>query len=271
MYQLISIRHSWPGQANLEVDQSQNDALYTFLHFYDSVELLAGGKIITTNPHACILYTPGIKQFYRSDTPFLYDWLHFKADVSLPDGLQSNTIFYPADHSYITTIIREAEKEFHSHKLYQATLIDIKLQELFIKLSREDHEAQFAAIDQKTRHAFQKLRNEIIMDPSKHHNVSEMAKKLYLSASAFHNIYRALFGKSPMEDLISSRIHNAASELINTNKPISQIAEELGYSNPSHFSRQFRKQTGVNPTAYRKSGLHSPSQNEIQGDYLCSK
>jgi len=38
-----------------------------------------------------------------------------------------------------------------------------------------------------------------------------------------------------------------------TNLPIKEIAERLGYNDVYFFSRQFRKQMGVPPAAYRKS------------------
>jgi two-component system, response regulator YesN len=40
--------------------------------------------------------------------------------------------------------------------------------------------------------------------------------------------------------------------LRNSNKPISEISNEAGYSNFSHFTKTFKKMFAVNPQTYRK-------------------
>lgn len=254
MYRLLSVRHSWPEQAGIKIKQTHNDDVYTFLHFYNSVDILINDQIITTRPHACILYSPGVQQHYCCKASLLYDWFHFSGEVTIPEGLQCNTVFYPGDHTYITAIIQEAEKEFYTQKVYKQTIIDIKLRELFIKLSREEGAVPSPAIDKQTKQIFQSLRNDIVSHPEKPISITDIIKKTYLSSSRFHSIYRSLYGRSPREDLIFARIQAAANELVNTTKTITQIAEELGYSSPSHFSRQFQMHTGMNPGEYRKKG-----------------
>ena len=44
----------------------------------------------------------------------------------------------------------------------------------------------------------------------------------------------------------------ANMEIQHTDKHIYQIAEELGYSSPEHFSNAFQKYYGVRPSEYRK-------------------
>ena len=43
--------------------------------------------------------------------------------------------------------------------------------------------------------------------------------------------------------------------LENTSLPVSQIAEQCGYANNSHFIRQFNERTGQTPSDYRKNKL----------------
>jgi AraC family transcriptional regulator len=46
---------------------------------------------------------------------------------------------------------------------------------------------------------------------------------------------------------------DAARRLLReTKKSVITIAIEVGYSNPSHFARLFRKETGLTPTDYRR-------------------
>ncbi len=46
--------------------------------------------------------------------------------------------------------------------------------------------------------------------------------------------------------------HDAARRLLRvTKKSVITIANDVGYSNPSHFAQLFRKETGLSPTVYR--------------------
>jgi len=261
LYKLLAVRHSWPEENEISIMHSQDIPAYAFLHFYDSVDLLLNGQLITTNPHACVLFTPGINCRCTSKTAILYDWFFFVADDPLPADLPCDTLFYPADHKSITYIIGEMEKEFYVKKMYRDIIIDIKLQELLIKLSRANECSVPSSIDRQTRLLFQNLRNDFLSNLAEPMNLTQLAKKTYLSMSRFHSIYRTLFGKTPKEDLLSARMHAAANELLSTDKPVSVIAEAIGFNNTAYFSRQFHQYFGVSPTAYRKSGGVS-SKNE---------
>ena len=51
--------------------------------------------------------------------------------------------------------------------------------------------------------------------------------------------------------LSETRIRKAAMWLENSDKPIAEIALDLGYLNTSNFTRAFRRQTGVSPQFFR--------------------
>lgn len=251
MYEITSVRHAWSEPAGFEIDRKQGLEVYTFLHFYDSVQLLVSGKIITTRSHACILYAPDTPQYFTSSTPILHDWFHFSTQQPLPEGVHCDTVYYPANHSFVTNIVGELESEFPTQKAFRDTIIDLKISELLIKVTRSNLDTQ-TPLNRWTRENLQKLRIEMFMHLEKHWTVSEMASRLYLGTSHFYNAYRTLYGCSPHEDLINARIRAAANALTYSDESIAAIAEELGYNNVSHFSRQFHAQTGMSPSTYRK-------------------
>ncbi len=62
--------------------------------------------------------------------------------------------------------------------------------------------------------------------------------------------------------LIRQRVLTEAKrELVFTNSAINEIAYELGFGDPSHFARFFRKQTGMTPQDFRAAQLATPSRN----------
>ena len=54
------------------------------------------------------------------------------------------------------------------------------------------------------------------------------------------------------EDIITSRLEKVKWLLENTSLTVAQIADKSGYSNTSHFIRQFSSRTGLTPSAYRR-------------------
>ena len=55
-------------------------------------------------------------------------------------------------------------------------------------------------------------------------------------------------------DLVEQLRYREASRLLaRTDKPVAVISAELGYADPSHFSRAFRRWSGMRPTQYRMS------------------
>ena len=60
-------------------------------------------------------------------------------------------------------------------------------------------------------------------------------------------------GKTINRWIIKRRLAAAENLLKNSNYSIEQIAQEVGYSHPSHFFRQFRKYVGITPKVWRKA------------------
>ena len=69
-------------------------------------------------------------------------------------------------------------------------------------------------------------------------------------------LYRRLTGGTPTKELIRLRIEKAKRLLAgHPNLEIKQAAAAVGYEDPLYFSRLFRKETGMSPSAFRESAL----------------
>lgn len=61
------------------------------------------------------------------------------------------------------------------------------------------------------------------------------------------------FGLTPYQYLLQCRTEEALSMLLNTDKPVGEIAASCGFVSPSHFSTVIRRKTGLTPGMIRKS------------------
>lgn len=67
-------------------------------------------------------------------------------------------------------------------------------------------------------------------------------------------LYRKVTGSTPTQDLIRLRIEKAKRLLVgHPQLEVKQVAAAVGYDDPLYFSRLFKRETGLNPTAFKDS------------------
>jgi AraC-like DNA-binding protein len=87
--------------------------------------------------------------------------------------------------------------------------------------------------------------------PDRPLRVADLAASAHLSEYRFARRIRALFGLTPAQLVIKTRIDAARAMLQDTESPIGEIALACGYCDQSAFSRQFKATVGLTPAQYR--------------------
>lgn len=82
-------------------------------------------------------------------------------------------------------------------------------------------------------------------------SMQEMAAMAGLSTTHFNARFREILRMSPTEYLLSRRIQHARRLLTGTSNSIVEIGAAVGFYDQSHFTKRFRKVTGLTPRAYR--------------------
>jgi len=82
-------------------------------------------------------------------------------------------------------------------------------------------------------------------------SVSFFADELNLSANYFGDLIKKETGKSAQEYIQSKLMDLAKEKIFDTSKSVSEIAYELGFKYPQHFSRSFKQSVGYSPNEYR--------------------
>ncbi len=82
--------------------------------------------------------------------------------------------------------------------------------------------------------------------------IEELAARAHMSRRNFHRIFSSAVGEAPSSYLIGLRVMQAEKMLQSTDKNITEIAFDCGFSDSNYFARQFRKIMNESPTAFRK-------------------
>ncbi|TVX96689.1 response regulator transcription factor [Cohnella terricola] len=98
---------------------------------------------------------------------------------------------------------------------------------------------------------------EAIREYLNHHfhediSFSTLSEKFHLSPQYISKKFKETYNTTVISYLTELKIEKAEALLANTNMPVAQIANQLGYDDENYFSKVFKKQTGMSPLRYRK-------------------
>ncbi len=81
--------------------------------------------------------------------------------------------------------------------------------------------------------------------------VKYCAENIHLSVNYLGDLIKKETGKSPQEHIQLKIMDIAKERIFDTSKSVSEIAYELGFKHPQHFSRMFKNEIGQTPNEYR--------------------
>lgn len=82
--------------------------------------------------------------------------------------------------------------------------------------------------------------------------LADLAASVHLSPAYFCTLFQDLTGLTPMRHLERRRILRALELIRQGSVPLHRIARDVGYPDPYHFSRVFRRVTRISPSRYRQ-------------------
>lgn len=178
------------------------------------------------------------------------------------NGVLFNNIYEPpyviideAAKGTFNMVLEQMKIEMQNPALAQYELLISYLKIFLItasRLKKEQQPKEFVPIEENTApFILQNLKNFIEQNFKTKHSASDYADLLNISPKALAKITKNHFNKT-LTNLIAERIIiEAKRELYLTNKPVKEIAYELGYDDEHYFSRFFKTNAEVSPQTYR--------------------
>lgn len=227
---------------------------YLLMGFHGPAEFRDSTGMHRFDGPSVILWAPSDSHYYgRADSTYVHSWLHVDGDT-MAELTREAGLEIGVGHSVNNLApLEQMVLELHAEMTEWATpsfeitrsIIDTGLRRLArLALNRPQPNLP----PENLRAA--KLR--VDSDPASVVSVTDMARAAGLSRQHFTELFSHHFGMAPMKYVHQVRMHRAAHLLRDQNLRVSDVSLAVGFEDPFHFSRSFRKEFGVPPSFLRK-------------------
>lgn len=232
------------------IDRPEGSYRFIFFHFISQVTIELNHEIINANPGTIILYSPNAPQkFYVDKNRLNHDYIDFQVmDDQFFKMIKFplNTVLQPKMSSYITKMVQEINAEKSSGEVGNSYLVEAKVIELFVNISRKLNHRNIINSEiytEEIKRKFEEVRLSMYQKPD-NFSVSKLAKSLSFSLSRFNILYKKYFGITPIKDLTNARI-TRVEELLKSGYSTKVIVKKIGFSSEEYFYRWFKKHFNV--------------------------
>ena len=170
-------------------------------------------------------------------------------------GVAPGTVRTVVNHAEIHTIaedlIREGQRTGRHTREICATLFDLML----LKLA--DATQGVPESGEPARRNFLRCKALIDTEVATLRTLDEIARRAGLEKSSICRLFRRFLGTSPYQYLLRQKMNRAAEALLHHGGLVKEVAEQMGFADPFHFSRGFKAVHGKAPSRLR--GAHRPT------------
>lgn len=158
--------------------------------------------------------------------------------------------------SCMRSILRELEGQQPGYQRICQAFMEI----LILRLSRQS--SSLAAVSVQAPAAASRqcatIRRYIDQHFKEPLNLELLAGEAFVNKYYLAHAFKKEYGISPINYMLCRRIEESKYLLAETDLPLSQISQALGFSSPSYFSQSFRRSEGLSPTEYRQQLRQKP-------------
>jgi len=108
----------------------------------------------------------------------------------------------------------------------------------------------------KNKDTVQRIKSYIEQQPFKSFNLDNIAAHFFYSPNYLNSLFKRESNQTISEYLAGRRLSEAQHLLATTNKPVSAIAAQLGFTHVSYFNYVFKRNCGMTPMGFREGRVH---------------
>ncbi len=231
---------------------------------YYSIEYVAGGRgrlqlagqQYDLFPGAVFTYGPGVPQDIVTDAKdplqkYFVDFAGTRADsllerVSLAPSTVAR-VYAPGDVQRVfDDLIRDGSKGSG----YCTELCTSLLEYLILRIA--DSLMPWEARQTPAFATYQRCRQHIATHFESLHSLEQIAQQCHVDRAYLCRLFRRYDNQTPYRFLLRLKMNLAAEKLLNPGVLVKQVAADLGFEDPFHFSRAFKNVIGLSPEAFRR-------------------
>ena len=224
------------------------DVPHGFFHSQDT-----GNPIIVYNcvfmPQFLDLSLFSASHFEEITSSFLFKSLSPDNFTPKPDLKLSGTRFFE-----ISELFEKMYLEYKQRNNGYADIIRAYLIEIIVKIFRYAPETSRRDTSIKNSELVQKAIEYMKKNYRTEITLSDLAMRSFISKNYFSKMFKEVTGTNVSDYIQYLRTEQACSLLRSTNRKVTDIAEQAGFSDIKFFYEVFRKITGKTPGNYRKIG-----------------
>lgn len=157
-------------------------------------------------------------------------------------------------HNRIAELFDQIELEFSGNHIYREPALYGNTTLLIVEMARLlnlQSESTPTTLPQKGQAVFKSFQSLVEAHFNEHWKISQYASALDISERALRRLCKSISGLSPNEILQQRIVVEAKRNLLFSKKTVTEICYELGFSDPSHFTKYFSNSQGLSPSVYR--------------------
>ncbi|MDN3667981.1 helix-turn-helix domain-containing protein [Echinicola jeungdonensis] len=222
-----------------------------------SLIFTAPGQVMSSSPDLKI--TEGWALYFHPDLMYgtdlakrikEYSFFHYEANEALHISDEEKTI--------LETCVHNIEREYHQNTDHHTQELIVDSIQLMLNYSKRFYQRQFitrkkvnSGIIERFESLLREYINENSLIESGLPSVTYFADQLNLSPTYLTDVLKSQTGKNSQEHIHLALVDKAKTMLLGTTKSVSEVAYDLGFDYPSHFSKLFKSKTGKSPSQYR--------------------
>ena len=215
------------------------------------------GRLRVTEGSAILLF-PAVWHRYKPDreTGWTETWIEFAGPVPnelrRTDTLDPSHAIYPRALSPELLDLTRSAIEFSQNQPpgFAGQLAAITLQILAALVASRERIRQPPSHVQKI---VQRAKTLLLERFDEAHRIRDVARELGIAESHFRRIFKKSTGLSPKEYVLDLRLREVRILLQGSALTIGEIADRTGYNSAYHLSAEFKKRTGISPSAWRQN------------------
>jgi len=179
---------------------------------------------------------------------------HLQAQLGHSVSALSVAESYPAgaDSGYLNSLFSALQNEYVGHQPAREMLMHSLVSVILVWVTRQAIQRRSASLrPQRAREYFNGFIQLVEEHYREHVKVEDLAHKLGISVSHLNGTCRELAGQPALQIMHERQLLEAKRLLTYTGMTIYEISDALGFSDPTNFTRLFRRRVGISPKAFR--------------------